>query len=366
MSEDLITAPAAPASEHTPEPAQLDRAVAALRATRRRRTTRAVLVPTVLLLAVAVLGLLALCFGSVRLSIGQVLGSVLGTTHNPAVDFIVHELTLPQVRAAIGVGLALGIAGTIFQQLLRNPLASPDFVGISAGATVTAVAGLAVPALAGTSLPLLALGGGLVTAAAIYLLAWRDGITGYRFVLIGIGVSAFCLAIVGYLLTRTSLTSARQALHWLTGSIGQAGDAENNSLLLLLLLLAPALPVLQRALRVVGLGDDTARGLGVRLEPTRLLLLGVAVLLTSVATAVAGPITFVALIAGPVADRLLGTARGGLLAAGAVGAVLCLTSDYVATYVLPVEVPTGVVTGAVGAPYLLFLLATTNRRGVGG
>jgi iron complex transport system permease protein len=119
-------------------------------------------------------------------------------------------------------------------------------------------------------------------------------------------------------------------------------------------------------LRNVELGDDTARGLGTRLEPTRLLLLGVGVLLTALATAVAGPIAFVALVAGPVADRLLGPARGGIVAAAAVGAVLCLVADHIAVQVLPVEMPTGVVTGAVGAPYLLWLLATTNRRGVGG
>lgn len=341
-------------------------AVGALRRVRRQRRRRALVVPAVLGVVVVLLGLLALCFGSVRLSLDQVLGSLLGTRDSAAVDFIVRDLLFPQVRAAIGVGVALGAAGTIFQQLLRNPLASPDFVGISAGASVFAVAGIAVPALAGLSLPVLALAGALVFAVAMYLLAWRDGISGYRFILIGIGMSAFATGITGYLLTRTTLTEAREALHWLTGSIGQAGDAENDVLLWCLLALAPLVPVLQRMLRTVELGDDTARGLGARLEPTRLALIGVAVLLTALATAVAGPIAFVALVAGPVADRLLGPARGSIVAAGAVGAVLCLVADYVAVTVLPVEMPTGVVTGAVGAPYLLWLIATTNRRGLGG
>lgn len=341
-------------------------AVGALRRARRQRRRRAAVVPALLLVGTVVLGLLALCFGSVRLSIDQVLASLLGTRDNAAVDFIVQDLALPQVKAAIGVGIALGAAGTIFQQLLRNPLASPDFVGISAGASVFAVAGIATPALAGLSIPVLALVGALLFATAMYLLAWRDGISGYRFILIGIGMSAFATGVTGYLLTRTSLTEAREALHWLTGSIGQAGDAENEVLLWTLLALAPLVPVLQRMLRTVELGDDTARGLGTRLEPTRLALIGVAVLLTALATAVAGPIAFVALVAGPVADRLLGTARGSILAAGAVGAILCLVADHIAVTVLPVEMPTGVVTGAVGAPYLLWLIATTNRRGMGG
>lgn len=350
--------------ESTSEPTQS--AATALRRTRRGRRLRARLVPAALLAVAALLALLTLCFGSVRLSLDQVVASLLGTGDNGAVDFIVRELTGPQVKAALCVGLALGAAGTIFQQLLRNPLASPDFVGISAGASVAAVAGIAVPAFAGASLPVLAFAGALVTAAAMYVLAWRDGITGYRFVLIGIGTAAFCTGVTGYLLTRTSLTEARAALHWLTGSIGQAGDAENDVLLVALLVLVPLLPLLQRMLRAIELGDDTARGLGVRIEPTRLVLIGAGVLLTALATAVAGPITFVALVAGPVADRLLGSARGGIVAAGAVGAILCLVADYVAQYLLPVEVPTGVVTGAVGAPYLLWLIATTNRRGMGG
>ncbi len=340
--------------------------IAAVRGSRRRQRTRGLLVPVVLLLVAAALGLLTMCFGSVRLSVDQVVGSLLGTKDNAAVDFIVLDLSFPQVKAAVAVGLALGAAGTIFQQLLRNPLASPDFVGISSGASVAAVAGLAAPSLAGVSLPLLALAGAMTSATLMYVLAWRDGISGYRFILIGIGIAAFCTGIVGYLLTRTSLNNAREAMHWLTGSIGQAGETETNILLLTLLCLAPLVPLLQRALRTIELGDDSARALGTRLEVTRLLVIGVGVLLTAAATAAAGPIIFVALVAGPVADRLLGRARGGIVAAGAVGAVLCLMADYIAAEVLPVSMPTGVVTGAVGAPYLLWLIATTNKKAMGG
>ncbi|KRB73280.1 iron ABC transporter permease [Nocardioides sp. Root190] len=338
----------------------------AVRQVRRRQRRRAVVVPLVLLALVVVLSVLTLCFGSVRLSVDQVLASLLGTRENGAVDFIVQEVSFPQVKAAIAVGLALGAAGTIFQQLLRNPLASPDFVGISSGASVAAVSALAIPAFSGASLPVMALIGAAVTAVLMYLLAWRDGVSGYRFILIGIGVSAFATGVIGYLLTRTSLNEARQALHWLTGSIGQAGEHETDLLLITLLAISPLVPTLQRALRNVELGDDTARVLGNRVELTRLGLLAVGVVLTAGATAVAGPIAFVALVAGPVADRLLGTARGGILAAAAMGAVLCLVSDYIAAEVLPVAMPTGVVTGAVGAPYLLWLIATTNRRGMGG
>jgi iron complex transport system permease protein len=155
-------------------------------------------------------------------------------------------------------------------------------------------------------------------------------------------------------------------MHWLVGSIGQAGETETRVLLVAVALLVPGTLVLQRMLRSLELGDDTARAHGTSAEGVRFGLIAVGVALTSLATAVAGPITFVALVAGPVADRLLRSAAGNILAAALVGAATVLVSDFVAVEMLPFEPPTGVVTGAIGAPYLLWLLATTNRRGLGG
>ncbi|HTW17615.1 MAG TPA: iron chelate uptake ABC transporter family permease subunit [Nocardioides sp.] len=337
-----------------------------LRADRRSRRRRTVVVNLALAAACLALVVVTFCFGSVRLSIDQVVASLLHLRENPAVDFIVRDLRLPQVEAAVGVGLALGAAGTIFQQLLRNPLASPDFVGISAGASLAAVIGIALPGVSGVGIPALALIGGLATAVLMYALAWRDGISGYRFILIGIGVSAFATGLTSYALTRTDLQGARAAMHWLVGSIGQGGDDEVRVLLVAVAVLLPASLVLQRMLRSLQLGDDTARALGAPAELIRLVLIVVAVVLTSLATAVAGPIAFVALVAGPVADRLLRTAAGSILAAGLVGTTVVLVADFIAVEVLPTDLPTGVVTGAIGAPYLLWLLATTNRRGLGG
>ena len=272
--------------------------------------------------------------------------------------------------SALAVGLALGASGTIFQQLLRNPLASPDFVGISSGASArrgrrhraaTSFGGLGDPGARARSAR-------SSRRLLMYVLAWRDGVSGYRFILIGIGVAAFFDGLVGYLLTRAQLFEARQAMHWLTGSVGQAGDTE----------LRPAAGRAGRAAAArrgaaagscasLELGDDTARGAGhPRRAQPRLALLAVAVVLTGLAIAVAGPIVFVALVAGPIANRLLGPATGGLLAAACVGAALLLAADLVAVHLLPTPLPTGVVTGAVGAPYLLWLLATTNRQGAGG
>lgn len=339
---------------------------ATLRATRRHRAICAFTATTGLAAAVAALFVLTMMVGSFRLTAAEVVTSVLHLADNPSIDFVVRGLRLPTALSALTVGLALGASGTVFQQLLRNPLASPDFVGITSGASLAAVSGIVLAQVGGLAVCLLALGGAIAAALVMYLLAWRDGISGYRFILIGIGVAVFFEGLTGYLLIKAELFEARQAMHWLTGSVGQASDDELKLLGGALVVLLPLAVILSRKLRVLELGDDTARALGSRVEITRAALLATAVLLVALAVSVAGPIVFVALVAGPIANRVLGPATGGIAAAALVGALLLLTADLVAVHLLPTPLPTGVVTGAVGAPYLLWLLATTNRRGAGG
>ena len=322
--------------------------------------------------ATAAVGGLALLLFALTLSVGsywvpldQVVLSALHLREDPGVDFVVNGLRMPTALTGLFAGIALGLAGSVFQRLLGNPLASPDFVGISAGASLAAVAGLAVVDLGGTSISLAAFVGALLSAGLVYLLAWRDGITGYRFILIGIGVAEFFTACIGYVISHAEIYEARAAMTWLMGSVGQAGEGEIRALVATVLVAVPVAVVLHRQLQVVSLGDDAARALGARIELARLGLLGVSILLVAVATAAAGPLAFVALVAGPIAARLLGPASG-LLAAGFVGAAVTLSADLVAQHLLPVALPTGVVTGAVGAPYLVWLLVTVNRRGAGG
>ncbi|MGI5287747.1 FecCD family ABC transporter permease [Nonomuraea polychroma] len=338
----------------------------AFRTTRRRRAARSVVVTCSLAVAVTALFVLTMMVGSFQLSAGEVIASVLQLRDDPSVDFVVRGLRLPTATSALAVGLALGAAGTIFQQLLRNPLASPDFVGINSGAGFAAITGIVLLQVSGLAVSALALGGAVVAALLMYVLAWRDGVAGYRFILIGIGIMLFFEGLIGYMLTRAQLSDARQAMHWLTGSVGQADADELRLLLGTVLLLLPTAVLLQRQLRALELGDDTARALGIRTELSRAGLLATAVVLTALAVAVAGPIVFVALVAGPIANRLLGPATGGIIPAALVGAALLLTADLIAVHLLPTALPTGVVTGAVGAPYLLWLLATTNRQGAGG
>ncbi|MFY1691900.1 FecCD family ABC transporter permease [Plantactinospora sp. WMMB782] len=341
-------------------------AASALRGTRRRRNVRSAAVTCALAVAVVALLVLTMMVGSFRIGAGEVVASVLHLRDNPSVDFVVRGLRLPTAASALTVGLALGASGTIFQQLLRNPLASPDFVGITSGAGLAAATGIVLLQGGGLVVSGMALGGALLAGLLMYLLAWRDGVTGYRFILIGIGASVFFDGLIGFVLSRAQLFEARQAMHWLTGSVGQASTAELRLLAGALLVLLPAAVLLQRPLRALELGDDAARTLGIRPDLSRAGLLGTAIVLVALAVSVAGPIAFVALVAGPIANRLLGPATGGILPAALVGSALLLTADLVAVHLLPTPLPTGVVTGAVGAPYLLWLLATANRQGVGG
>lgn len=342
--------------------ASAGRRVGGLRAAARRR---AALVTTALGAAAIALFVATMSIGSYPVGPWDVVASTLHLGSDPSVDFVVRELRLPTAANALFVGLALGVSGIVFQTLLSNPLASPDFVGVSSGASLFAVAAIVVYDLSSAAISAAALVGALVSAALVYVLAWRDGISGYRFILIGIGVSEFMLALVGYIVVEADLFEAREAMTWLVGSVGRAGTGELRALVAAVAVLLPLALLLERPLRALQLGDDAAASLGARVEAYRLALLGVAIALVAFATAAAGPLVFVALVAGPVARRLLGPS-GAILAAGLVGAIIVLAADLVASNAFATPLPTGVVTGVIGAPYLIWLLVTTNRAGRGG
>lgn len=309
---------------------------------------------------------LTMMVGSFAVSAPDVIASMLHLRENPSVDFIVRELRLPTATAGLAVGVALGISGLLFQRLLGNPLASPDFVGVSSGASLFAVSAIVLFNASSTMISGSALLGALSSAFLIYVLAWRDGISGYRFILIGIGVSQLMLSLVGYIVSHASIYEAREAMTWLVGTIGQAGSGELRTLLVALAILLPLILALERPLRVLELGDDTATALGARVELNRLGLIAASIILIGCAVAVAGPIMFVALIAGPIAQRLVGRGAGGVIAAGCVGAIITLGADLVSHQLLPADLPTGVITGLIGAPYLIWLLVTVNKEGRGG
>lgn len=334
----------------------------------RARTTgraRAMGVSSTLVGAGLVLFAVSLSVGDFPIGLAEVLAAIVGYGSEDA-DFIVRTLRLPRALTAVLVGAAFGLSGAVFQSLARNPLASPDIIGITAGASAAAVFVIVVLGGAGSVVALGGFGGALATAVAIYLLAYRRGVSSYRLVLVGIGVGAVLASVTSYLLTRAELFDAQRATVWLTGSLNGRGWEHVRPVSMAMAALVPAVLVLARPLRALQLGDDTARGLGVRVEPARAALVVVAVGLAAVATASAGPVAFVAFVAAPIARRLV-DAPLTLVPAALVGAVLVLGADLVGRRIFaPTELPVGIITGIVGAPYLLWLLARANRIGKGG
>jgi iron complex transport system permease protein len=314
----------------------------------------------------AALLLLALSVGTAVVSLPDVLSTLAGQGSR-ATDYIVLERRLPRALVALLVGTAFGLSGAVLQNLLGNPLASPDVIGVSAGAGTAAVTAIVVFGAAGPAVALAALLGALLTAALMYVLAWRDGVTGYRLVLVGIGLAAILLSITSYFMSRSQVTSAQDALVWLTGSLNGSGADELVPLAIAVAVLVPATVIAARALDLLAFGDDTAAGLGVDVQRTRFALLVCAVALAGTATAAAGPVSFVALLAAPIGRRLARDGGPALLPSALTGAVIVLAADFAAQHTpgLP-QVPVGVLTGAIGAPYLLFLLARMNRGGHGG
>ncbi|MDT8913056.1 iron chelate uptake ABC transporter family permease subunit [Amycolatopsis sp. PS_44_ISF1] len=327
---------------------------------RRRLRRRAVLVGSALALVLLAVFVAAIAVGEYPIGVGDVIGALFGRG-GPRTRYVVVRVRLPRALLGVLVGVAFGLSGAIFQRLLRNPLASPDVIGVTAGSSLAAVVGLVVFGVSGFAVPAVALAGGVVAAVLIYLLAWRRGVTGYRLVLVGIGVAAALSGAVSYFLTRADVRVAALALIWLTGSLNGADWDRVRTIGVFLVVLVPAALVLARSLAALQLGDELARGLGARVESSRLGLLAVGVALAGVGTAVAGPVAFVAFVAGPIAARLLRTGRPGLPAAALTGALVTLVADFVAQHLLGgAQLPVGVVTGAVGAPYLLYLLAKAN------
>jgi len=331
---------------------------------------RTVVVATVLAAAGAVLALVGLGRGDLPLSVPDVIGVLAGGGDDTA-RLVVLELRLPRLATGMLVGLALGLAGAITQAVARNPLASPDLLGITAGAAAVAVtlivlgggatAGL-LGVLGAVGLPVAALAGGLLAAVAVYLLAWRDGIDGFRLALVGLGVSALGAAWTSYLLVRADLVEATEATVWLTGSLNGRGWEHAVPLAVAVVLALVLVAAVSRRLLPLELGTDSARALGIGLQSSLALAVLAAVVLAAVATAAAGPVGFVALMAPQVARRLVRSAGPPPLVSALTGLVLVVGADLVARTLLPVELPVGIVTAVIGAPYLLHLLVAHNRR----
>ncbi len=329
---------------------------------RRRRTRRRTAVTVSLAIGVVLVFAASLMIGQTFYPPDEVTRVLLGQTV-PGASFTVGELRLPRAVLAILAGFAFGIAGVTFQTMLRNPLASPDIIGITAGASAAAVFGIVILSLNDTAVSVMAVAGGLATAGAIYLLSNKGGFAGTRLILIGIGVAAMLDAAITYVLSRAASYDLQTAMRWLAGSLNGATWEAILPLAVASAVLVPALLSRGRNLTVMRFGDDSAASLGVRLQGTRVIVIVAAVALLAFATAVTGPIAFVAFMAGPIAARIVGPGASLLLPSGLIGALLVQLADLLGQFAFDSRYPVGVVTGVLGAPFLIYLLIRTNRSG---
>jgi iron complex transport system permease protein len=308
----------------------------------------------------------SLSVGDFSIGLVDVVKAVAGTG-DPGNVLIIRELRMPRVATGLLVGVAFALSGALFQTMTRNPMASPDVIGLTEGSGTAVVAAIMLGWDGGLGLQTLGLLGGLASALLVYALAWRGGTTGYRIILVGIGVSWMCTSATDYLIARGGEFQAQAALGWLVGNLNGRGWDQAVPLALALAVLVPVALGLGRLMRTLQLGDDVAGGLGTPVQWVRLGLMVAGVGLIAFGTAAAGPIAFVALMAPQIAQRLAGTAWPPPTTSAVTGGLVVAGSDLVARTLIPgTELPVGIVTGVLGAPVLLWLLIRANRAGSGG
>ena len=323
-----------------------------------RFSPRIVVVGLVLLALTVAIGIVTMLYGTMELSIGEVVRALAGEGSDGAVR-TVRNRRLPRLLTAMGVGGSLGVAGAVFQSLSRNPLGSPDIIGFTSGAATGAVVQIVLLDGGMLATAIAAVGGGVVTALLVYSLARKDGVSGgLRLILVGIGIGAIAAALTSFLMVRADLDDATQAQLWQSGSLTARGWPHALWVLAAVVVLLPALLVAARRLSVMEMGDDAAAALGVPVERYRFGVMVLAVALTAIAVAATGPIAFIALAAPQIVRRLVG--RGGVLIMPSflMGASLLVLADLLSQSLdVGVRTPVGLVTSLLGGVYLVALLA---------
>ncbi|MFQ9309114.1 MAG: FecCD family ABC transporter permease [Paraclostridium sordellii] len=327
-----------------------------------KRKMRMISVTLILLALTLGLCTIMLLYGKTNYPLSVVL-KVLGGEQIQGASFTIGTLRLPRMLCGLLVGLAFGIAGNTFQTMLRNPLASPDIIGITSGCSIAAVFCILVLRMSGSSVSIAAVISGIIVSTLIYLLSKGSGFSGGRLILIGIGIQAMINALISFLLLKSSQYDVPSALRWLSGSLNGMSMKDIPSLFIVVVIFGGIILLLTKHLQILELGDEFATTLGVKINLVRIILILSSVFLIAFATAVTGPIAFVAFLAGPIASKLVGPGAPNVLASGLVGALLVLGADMIGQFVFSTRFPVGVITGILGAPYMLFLLICINRRG---
>jgi iron complex transport system permease protein len=327
-----------------------------------QRRARLITVTMLLTALTLLLAFLMLILGNTTYPLGTVIRTLLGEQIKGA-SFAINTLRLPRMLIGLFVGLAFGIAGNTFQTMLRNPLASPDIIGVTSGSSVAAVLCILVLNISGSIVSVAAVISGLIVAALIYILSRGGSFSGGRLILIGIGIQAMLNAVISFLLLNANQYDVPAALRWLSGSLNGMQMKDVPGLFVVVVVFGSVITLLGKHLKILELGEQSAITLGLKADQTRLLLVLCAVFLIAFATAVTGPIAFVAFLAGPIAGRLVGRGSSNVLPAGLVGAALVLGADIIGQFAFDIRFPVGIITGILGAPYLLFLLVRINRTG---
>lgn len=327
-----------------------------------KRQRRYILTTGILLLLTLSLAAVMMLYGNTIYSPETVLRVLSGTDAGGAA-FTIRTLRFPRMLTAILCGMAFGLSGNTFQQLLGNPLASPDIIGVTSGASVAAVFGILILKLDYGIVAVMAVFSGLLVSALIYFLSHKNGFSNTRLILTGIGMQAFLNSIISWMLLKASEYDVASALRWLSGSLNGVKMDTVPALAAVVFTAGLGILLLSRHLLILQLGEAHAVTLGIPVSITRLLLILLALVLTAFAASVTGPIASVAFLSGPIAARISGRGRSSMLAASLTGSILILISDLVGQFTLPSHYPVGVITGILGAPYLLFLLLRINHKG---
>ncbi|GAA2229464.1 iron chelate uptake ABC transporter family permease subunit [Herbiconiux moechotypicola] len=326
---------------------------------------RSVVVAGLLVLALVGAILASLTLGAHPVGLVPALQAVFGEG-SVADELIVGQLRLPRVLTGALVGAALGMAGSLFQSVTRNPLGSPDVIGFTSGASTGALVAILVLGMGAGGTAIGAVLGGAATAAIVFALATRHGVAPLRLVLVGIGAGAILLAVNQLMIVRSQLYDAQSAAVWLVGSLAGRGWPDVMFLLPVVIIGGVLAAALASALTLGEFSDDRSASLGLRPGRVRLGAVTVGVLLASAAVAAAGPIQFVALAAPQISRRLTGATGPNALTAALTGSVLLVLSDLAAREAFqPRQLPVGVVTGLVGGLYLIWLLGHEWRKGRG-
>ncbi|MGJ3239117.1 MAG: FecCD family ABC transporter permease [Anaerolineae bacterium] len=317
------------------------------------------------LLALGALTLVvSVSYGEYAITPLEVLGTLFGMNDDARFELVVWQFRLPRIAVAFLIGAALAVSGTILQGITRNPLADPGILGVTAGASLAAVASIVWLRLPASTLPFSTFAGASIMAGLIYMLAWRGGSSSIRLILVGIGLGAIATALTNLMIVFGDINQVQQAYVWLAGSVYGRDWGHVSAIVPWLLVLIPLATLQARQLNTLNLGDDTARGLGVAVEIQRGVLLLVAVALAGIAVAVSGTVGFVGLVAPHITRRLVGPAHEGLIPASALlGGVLVMFADLISRWVLaPSELPVGIVTAIIGAPYFMYLLYLNRNQ----